>query len=431
MPTAAYRLPALAVEEHAITVPLDHFGDEPGELEVFARIVGTPGEAKPYLLYLQGGPGSEAFRPTAAHPAWLPRALRDYRVIMLDQRGTGRSSPVGRVDGRFHGTGGAQDTAGVAARLRHYRADAIVEDAEALRRALGIERWAVLGQSFGGFTALCYLAAHPAALDLALFTGGLPRVVDERLAADGLAGPGGADPDVAHVYRVTWETMRRKSQGFCARFPADAQRLERLAERAAESGIALPGGIVAGPEHIRSLGHVLGTAHGAQTLHYLLDFDPDTAAFRHDAAAALPFSARNPVYAVLQESCWANGVATDWGAVRARPAGLDSTWLAGEHIHPGLLASGDLAPWAEVAQALAERPWPLMWDPGALRTADVPAIAAVYFDDAYVPREFSLATAALLPHARTWVTSEYEHDGLRASGAAVLDRLLAMAAGDA
>src|SRR5690606_19748500 len=49
--------------------------------------------------------------------------------------------------------------------------------------------------------------------------------------------------------------------------------------------------------------------------------------------------------------------------------------------------------------------------------------------DAYVPREFSMATAALLPGVRTWVTSEYEHNGLRASGEGVLDHLLDLATG--
>lgn len=422
----SYRLPGLAIEEHRVSVPLDHFGAAPGTLEVFARIVGTPGSDKPYLLYLQGGPGAEAFRPTRSNPAWLPRALRDYRVVMLDQRGTGRSTPVGFVDEVFRGTGGAQDVEGVAAYLQHMRADAIVEDAEVLRRALGIESWTVLGQSFGGFTALRYLAEHPDSLDLVVFTGGLPRVPRA-----------GESADPAQVYAVTWETMRRKSQRFAQAFPADADTLRSLLHRTeegrAEEGIALSDGTSAGPAHLRSLGHVLGTSAGEGKLHYLLDFDVDTPAFRHDAAAALPFSARNPLYAVLHESCWASGTATNWAARRTRPAGIDEDplWLSGEHVDPVMFATGPLQPWADVAQALAEVQWPHMWDEQKLRAADVPAVAAVYFDDAYVPREFSLSTAYLLPNIRTWVTSEYEHDGLRASGERVLDRLLDMAAGDA
>ena len=85
--------------------------------------------------------------------------------------------------------------------------------------------------------------------------------------------------------------------------------------------------------------------------------------------------------------------------------------------------------WAEAADLLAAHEWPTLYDADALRAADVPGAAAVYYDDAYVPREHSMATAALLPRLRTWVTSEYEHNGLRASGEGVLDHLLDLAAG--
>src|SRR5689334_14634678 len=117
----------MRVVEHTLTVPLDH--DAPGAetIEVFAREVAAfDGADRPYLVYLQGGPGHEAPRPTRSpsSPAWLGRALRDYRVLMLDQRGTGRSTPYGAP---------GPDPVADAERLRHFRADAIVRDAEALR----------------------------------------------------------------------------------------------------------------------------------------------------------------------------------------------------------------------------------------------------------------------------------------------------------
>ena len=61
---------------------------------------------------------------------------------MLDQRGTGRSTPVGALPGLA--------PAAQADYLKHLRADSIVRDAECLRRALDVDRWSVLGQSFGG-----------------------------------------------------------------------------------------------------------------------------------------------------------------------------------------------------------------------------------------------------------------------------------------
>lgn len=449
MLTRTYRLPGLTVEEHRVTVPLDHFGTTGGELEVFARVyvagrgqgdgqrersgqsdgqreVATTSAKKPYLLYLQGGPGFEAARVTRDNPGWVARALKDYNVVMLDQRGTGESTPVGFVDGRFHGTGGSQDPEAVAAYLTHFRADAIVEDAEVVRASLGIDRWAVLGQSFGGFTALRYLAEHPSSLERVLFTGGLPRVVD--LNAEVGAG---LVADVAQVYAATWAGVAVKSERFFARFPDARVRYVRWYEQARGGGIELADGTVAGEAHVRGLGHLLGASGGAERLHYLLAMG-DTVAGRADLLGALTFSARNPLYVVLHESCWASGVVTRWGAERARPGEQAATALAGEHISPAHFESGPLAVWKDVAHLLAQHEWPVMWDVDKLRGAGerVPAVAAVYFEDAYVPAQFSLATAELAG-IRTWVTNEYEHDGLRASGERVLDRLLAMSHGDA
>jgi hypothetical protein len=60
----------------------------------------------------------------------------------------------------------------------------------------------------------------------------------------------------------------------------------------------------------------------------------------------------------------------------------------------------------------------------------VPAAAAVYYDDMYVPQTFSVPTARTIRGLRPWVTNEYEHDGLRVSDGKVLDRLIAMVRGN-
>ena len=147
------------VVEHRFTVPLDHTREDGRELEVFARELADPdGRGRPLLVLLTGGPGFEAPRPTAVprSPSWLDRALRDFRVLMLDQRGTGRSTPVGALSGR--------NPAEQAEYLTHFRADAIVRDAELIRRRLWVERWSVLGQSFGGFCVTTYLSLAPEGL---------------------------------------------------------------------------------------------------------------------------------------------------------------------------------------------------------------------------------------------------------------------------
>src|SRR4029079_5299797 len=152
------RVPGLVLTEHELEVPLDYTQESP-LIKLFAREVADPdGLDKPFLVYLQGGPGLEAPRPTRhpSAPGWLDRALQDFRVLMLDQRGTGRSTPVGTLPGM---TPERQ-----AAYLTHFRADSIVRDCERLREALGSPPWSVLGQSFGGFCATTYLSLGPAGL---------------------------------------------------------------------------------------------------------------------------------------------------------------------------------------------------------------------------------------------------------------------------
>ena len=74
--------------------------------------------------------------------------------------------------------------------------------------------------------------------------------------------------------------------------------------------------------------------------------------------------------------------------------------------------------------------WPMLYDAEKLGKNRVPVAAAVYFDDMYVHREFSVETAQIVPNVKLWVTSVYEHNGLRADGEHILDRLLKMTRGE-
>ncbi len=62
-----------------------------------------------------------------------------------------------------------------------------------------------------------------------------------------------------------------------------------------------------------------------------------------------------------------------------------------------------------------------------LSSCEVPAAAAIYADDMYVERSFSEETAQLIPTMRTWLTNEFEHNGLRVDGGRILDRLINLA----
>jgi pimeloyl-ACP methyl ester carboxylesterase len=397
--------------DHVLEVPLDHDRPAGPTITFFAREVAEHGGGhRPYLVFLQGGPGSESPRPSPVDsPAWLKRALRDYRLLLVDQRGTGRSSPVGRPE-----TVPGETDEEKAGYLAHFRADAIVRDCELLRDHLGVERWSVLGQSFGGFTSFSYLSTAPQALATVYATGGIPPV----------------GVPLEEVYAATYATMQSKSERCYARFPGDRDRMRAALDLARAGELRLPDGGALTPGLLRSIGGVLGRDGGELALHHLLELDPTSPAFSHDVAELLPFRGRNPIYSLLQEACYADGFVTRWAASRSRPAAYDEdeTLLTGEHLAPWHFEeTPELAPYAGLAEQLAGQEWPRLYDETALQQADVPVAAAVYYDDAFVDRDLSLRTASLLPRVHTWITNEYEHSGLRTSGERVLDRLINLA----
>jgi pimeloyl-ACP methyl ester carboxylesterase len=403
------RLPGLTTVEHTFEIPLDHSDDSSERITVFARELADPeGRDRPFLVYFQGGPGFEAVRPTRNpnNPGWVDRALKEFRVLMLDQRGTGRSSPIGTLAGRT--------PAEQAAYLAHFRADAIVRDAEWIRGALGVERWSVLGQSFGGFCVTTYLSLAPEALREAFLTGGLPAL----------------GPRIDEIYAYTYARVLDRTRRYYERYPADRDRVRRIHERVANRELTLPSGDRLTWRRFRQLGHLLGMSDGAEQLHYLLELPPDSPGFLHDVDGAVSF-ARNPIYAVLHEASWADGGTTRWSAERMLPAEYETPEpFTGEHVYPWMFEDySGLAPLREAAELLAQREWPRLYDPDVLASNEVPVAAAIYVRDMYVERTFSEETAARIRGARTWITNEYEHNGLRADGERILGRLIDLARG--
>jgi pimeloyl-ACP methyl ester carboxylesterase len=410
---ATHRAPHLVFGEHEFDVPLDHADPERGKLTVFAReVVATDreGDELPWLVFFQGGPGSESPRPLAlVDKTWLARALEDYRVLFLDQRGTGRSTPVGDLDGMS-----AEEQAEY---LTHFRADSIVRDAELIRHQLGVDGWTVLGQSFGGFCVVSYLSQAPEGLAAALLTGGLPPL--ERHPDD--------------VYRVTYERTAARNRAYYERYPEDRERVADILERLETNEVCLPSGDRLTQRRFRQLGQLLGMGDGFERLHYMIELPFGSRAFLHDVEAADPFS-RNPIYAVIHEACYASGAATRWSAERLFPDEFrdDPTLLTGEHVYPWMFEEyGELRPLAGAAEILAEHEWPELYDVERLRENDVPAAAVIYAEDMYVERAFSEETAASIRGLRPWLTNEYQHDGLRQEGGRVLGRLLDLIQGRA
>ncbi|MFG2721255.1 alpha/beta fold hydrolase [Streptomyces sp. NPDC048416] len=430
------RQQGVVLADHLFQVPLDHDVPQGEQIEIYAREVVAAGKESselPWLLYLQGGPGGRAGRPVGRE-GWLDRALDDYRVLLLDQRGTGRSTPANRQTLPRRGSAAQQ-----ADYLSHFRADSIVRDAELIRRRLLGEhgRWTLLGQSFGGFCTLTYLSLAPEGLREALVTGGLA----------------GLRSSAADVYRAAYPRVARKNAAHYARYPQDVEAVRRVAEHLLAAPAELPDGGTLTVEAFQSLGLMLGAGNGSDLLHYLLEdawvhgsSGPELSdTFLAGVQSKLSF-ADGPLYAILHEPIYGQRSVdpgpTGWAAERVRrefPEFDAAQALAdgapvrftGEMIYPWMFDTDPaLRPLRETADLLARRTdWPDLYAPDVLAANQVPVFAAVYHDDMYVDTADSLATADAVGGVRAWVTNEWEHDGLRVSGRQVLDRLLGMARG--
>lgn len=422
MIVSEYTIPGLHVRDHVVTVPLDWSKPEGRTIEFFAREVVDPArkdEALPLLCFLQGGPGGKSPRPTKSSPSWLAKALKTHRIILPDQRGTGRSTPVDAATiAGFDGEAGADY-------LACFRADSVVDDLEHFRKTtFNGERWQTLGQSYGGFLTLTYLSRAPEGLSACYVAGGVPSL----------------DPSADEVYRHTYPRVRAKNEIFYKRYPDDKALVARIADFIDANPVMLPDGDRLSVRRFQSLGLDFGMGPGFENIHWLLDeafAAPDRLSdqFLGSVMQATAYHG-NPLFAVIHEAIYGQGEgATAWSAERllaefpefdakARPL-----LFTGEMIYPSMFEEvALLKPFRAAAEALAHRPrHSRLYDKTRLAENTVPLAAVVYHDDMYVDAGISLQTASAVGNMDVWITNEFEHDGIRQSGA-VFDRLVAMVA---
>jgi pimeloyl-ACP methyl ester carboxylesterase len=159
-------------------VPEDHAA--PGGRRITLRLALVPArasrpEADP-VVFLAGGPGQSAIEAyPVAHAAFKPLLARRH-VLLVEQRGTGESSPL-KCPLPDWKDPGAQDAAGARedalaclrrydgqADPRHYTTSDYIRDLERVRQALGIAQVNLAGGSYGTRVALEYLRRHPDAV---------------------------------------------------------------------------------------------------------------------------------------------------------------------------------------------------------------------------------------------------------------------------
>lgn len=421
--SAPYLVRGAQQRDHYFEVPLNHAAPQGPSITVYAREISDPtkdAEQLPWLLFLQGGPGGRGNRALGLS-GWLARATKDFRVLMLDQRGTGLSTPANRQTLPLIGDAAAQ-----ADYLSHFRATDIVADAEFIRKALGSAPWSIFGQSYGGFCALTYLSFAPEGLKEVLITGGLGP----------LTGP--AD----QVYNATFARLTARNAEYFARYPQDRALVTRLMRHVVAVSEFLPTGERLTPERVQMLGNYFGGNTRIDALHYLLEDafvptpDGDRLADGFLAQVSAQVSrAANPLYAVMHESIYVQGEASNWAAARvlAEHPGFHpdvaEPLLTGEAVYPWYFEQDPaLAPLREVAELLAARTegWGALYDLAQLSRNTVPVAAAVYSEDIYVDRDISLTTAAAVAGLKVWESADFHHDGIADDGEGIFGRLLGM-----
>lgn len=443
----------LLVSELFFEVPLDHANRSAGNIQLFGRSVtkherpivplvgpdAVKAEQKPWLVYLEGGPGFGNRGPQES-PITRMALSRGYQVLFLDYRGVGLSTPVSAAMLRTVG-----DSAAQATYLSRFRQDSIVRDLEAVRACLTHEypeekkKWSIFGQSFGGFVSLTYLSFFPEGLREVFLTGGL--------------APVGKTAD--QTYEATFRKVSERNQAYYTKFPEDVKRVRQVArfiQQQDKGRVPLPGGGFLTVPRLLTLGLAFGSHGGLDSVHALIlkmKTDLDQFGFL-DRPVLTALEQANPldthiIYAILHEAiyCHRPGIASEWAAFRVGKKLDNFSWLAetpdlspSSDSDPPLYFSGEmifpfhfetypeLIPLKEVADKLASYSnWPALYDEEQLRRNEVPVYAASFIDDMYVDYGLARETAALVRGCKVFETNMMYHNALRAQTHEVMGQL--------
>lgn len=406
-----------------LEVPLDRAGAIPGKVRLHVRRLKARRARRGAVIALSGGPGQAATPFTEAIADLFGNALRHRDLIVFDQRGTGRSGllrcpTLEGLGARLFNVAGAAADCAAALGQGHafYTTRDSVEDIEAVRREIGVERVALYGVSYGTKVALAYAATYPA------------RV--ERLVLDSVVEPSGPDPFSREIFAALPRVLGQLCARGCEQITNDpTEDLGALVKK-------LAGGLLRGPL-VKTDGSRTRTRLGRIRLLDLLltgDFDPTLrsglpaavrSALAGDAAPILRLADRadrllrepvglfNPaVYAATQ--CeegplpWARTAPVSRRAVEAKA--LFET-IPDSALRPFDRIAGYLqSPVVQLCQSWPTAPTEPGPPPRAL--PDVPALLLAGEDDLRTPLEGTRRVAPGLPHATLLAVPDTGHDVL-------------------
>ena len=199
-----------------LAVPLDRSGKVPGTLRLQVAAGDNSRARLGTLLFLTGGPGQPGVPSVRPVDHELTPAIRAYRLVMIDQRGTGGESlncpglqrQMGESDTLPPPAQAVRSCAqALGARRSFFTTADTVADLDALRQALHLRSWTLDGASYGTFTAERYALAHPG------------RV--RRLVLDSVVPQQDADPlYIASMHRAAFVLRQACRRQHCGYDPA-------------------------------------------------------------------------------------------------------------------------------------------------------------------------------------------------------------------
>ncbi|KAI7869559.1 Alpha/Beta hydrolase protein [Spinellus fusiger] len=397
-PVESYLIPGAKVFDRYFECPLSYKIKSTETITVFVRHlvpIDKTNEMKtmPFLLYLQGGPGFEVGLPKNVTSGWMKEAFKlGYQILLLDQRGTGHSTPISAELMNNLGLNSDQAKAGY---LTFFRADSIVRDCETIRkrlvkgRALKEDRCiTLLGQSFGGFCITTYLSLFPESIDQAFITGGVPPLVNS--------------PD--DVYRALYPRILSRNKLYYKKYPKDIERVREIHAYLSKNTVTVPNGGTLSPRRFLQLGILFGGAGGYDTLHETIILaHGDLERLSHLSYRTLNHIQElqrwdsNVLYAVLHEAIYCQNERSNWSAERVREESafaVDFEWrhqhikpdqvihFTGETIHPFMFDDyAELKPLKNAAHLLAENVWGELYDKKALNANTALVAGISYYDD--------------------------------------------------
>ncbi|KAF8589772.1 alpha/beta-hydrolase [Ramaria rubella] len=307
-------------------------------------------------------------------------------TLWIDQRGCGLSTPLSTegLKARFND----QE---IAKYLKHFRADNLVRDCEAIRKILlgnkpdpEDRKWTILGASFGGFCAITYLSFFPGGLKEVFIAGGLAPLVSQ--------------PDI--VYQRLMREYQSSAQYYAAIITREIVRtiLDYLDTHA----VTVPSGGRLTPRRWLHLGLEIGMHGGIDRIHQLVfRASNDLEQFGRLSyklllsVEAARFFDGNPLFVILQEAVYCQGQASRWSAARVlkefpqfswdyvkKRAHTEPVYFSGEMVFPDMFDDySNLRPLKAAAEILAnDNDWCPLYDLEQLEKNDVKVTSATYID---------------------------------------------------